>query len=1579
MSTHDLKLQQSPRQREEKASVACVVSNQDRYYTRTNKAHFQNVSKHEKLLPAPSAQRIHNKKESESKTTANTVSQHLTGQQTSSKDLQIKKIILLKPDKDSSKISEDQRESVRITTVISLSCPPKRNKKDIGEDIEETRQNDTDIDTHETARKTAYQHYTELKDNFSKAETCSELFQDGDGPKAPFDEDSFSTWQSQHGYTTTKQGRDTGILHNIGLCEQTIKAHDSQRHCTQSVCMIQTEVSKGTNPKKDCREHVSTTSQNHSNLTSPGKDSGLKTSTEVFACLSLASFHTTLSESTSVPEQNLLNPSSTMLASAMVSVLASPWSGRVGRPKQGGNEVEHEPQDCRQNANQERRQQLFIASQRQQAERMLQESNDNERQLPARTSHISPEWQKENSSPNITTTVQSKRAVMKSSSTDTYRATMYNSADLHRVSTHLDSGQVPKSPHSEEYGEYRMSKTKAQNEPFKSLSSMPTTSSLLLSLRRANLRRLHAETTQMETPITTHVRSLTLPSRCIGKNAQSYSSSSTPDDQVGDTIVSYSFLDTASKTEEISDTSPFPFSSRGKRVVTRTPLFQNKTETEISKNPETFITKTVEQQFPNIKTKSSPLEILKPQPYSYSSIPLKKYSSTEGGDQVDLSIAYSTNQQNNINNNQDTSQISKTNSNMDVSQTGFNGRDLKSQSKQNIPRSNSMSTRTFTDNLNFSPRKGNFSVDGINTKNGGHIILDSENKSSPSSQSPMDLSSPLSPRRPLRDFRVPSIYSYLRESSPAVSSPSSPFTPFSHIQRAESSSSPMQGGGEILQSDRKPPPSRFSFDVSPLEPPAQSLKKGSSSSLIGPAQSLPPDFGRKSAPRLSTSPYSTLISSRHALNSTLQGLPSPPDPKPQDQFTFDDDTTTIYVYPIKNTPKGSAKYKSILKKPKEQLGSPDREQKTSTVNTTQAYSEALDNERPAQPYLSQTLPNASFVMESQSANITTHPRQQNTCLLEEHNGSMTVQLNKDNSYPKQTLSPKENAVTAEIAKDLHVHERLQEIPNSKKGLFALRSKKDSVFTSDSVADKDVVTTQYFKTKRNLPVFKTGSRIEQMLNRLKQTFSGKRSDNTVDPKIGNTVTQTSLHTETFERDKKEERRSSESQWKPSPINEKALKSLSTSALMKTENTLNTKVLPRVQDEKKHFGGQWEVNHPNTLGTTDKAPLSSSEALSPLTFRIIEKTLDLDGQSRNNGEKTHFGSQWDAQNSSLPADKASLPSSKSLSPLTFWKSEKILNLDEQSRVKGDKMRFGSQMDAPNSPLNIDKASLPSSESLSPFTFRKTENTLNVQRQKGWSDENGKQSYSSNLHWQKSHLRNRSATLPHYRSSSIGPPSPFNLFDDDPEDVQNDSVFYSPVSKKSNSLCDSDNLFQLSTAKSPVRQNLKRSQLSSSCVNLKYGLSNGRSFSVSSVVSSRPSGPGRISTSSVSDLSSLDSRFDSPFNISFSPTHGSKSVTNNQSQPGGTDLRNPDEQDNSSCFWDDADPTPPPSPPFSSSRRISQAYPVSPIRTTPDSPSPRRLLSSRSYSTSLPVCEESGSDTSEDEYYLDNGGDDDLETEL
>ncbi len=109
------------------------------------------------------------------------------------------------------------------------------------------------------------------------------------------------------------------------------------------------------------------------------------------------------------------------------------------------------------------------------------------------------------------------------------------------------------------------------------------------------------------------------------------------------------------------------------------------------------------------------------------------------------------------------------------------------------------------------------------------------------------------------------------------------------------------------------------------------------------------------------------------------------------------------------------------------------------------------------------------------------------------------------------------------------------------------------------------------------------------------------------------------------------------------------------------------------------------------------------------------------------------------------------------------------------------------------------------------------------------------------------------------------------------------------------------------------------------------------------------------------------------SHSPIYDAKSITGKQSQSGYTDDLDLD--------LDDADPTPPPSPTLSPSpRRMSQAPSVSsPIWTTPENLSPTRgILSSRSYTTSMTVFEESDSDTTtDDEYYLDNG--DAVETEL
>ncbi|XP_051970027.1 uncharacterized protein zmp:0000000991 isoform X2 [Xyrauchen texanus] len=1568
MTTHELKLQQSTCQSGETASVSCVASNHERLNTHIYKTRFQNISGHEKLHPEESAQHIHN--------------------------VQIRQLILLRSKKDSNSTSTDQKESTRFTTVISISLPTKRNKKDTVEDTEETLP--VEIDFNEAIKKTANQHHTELKDLISP--TCNKS--DGellkDGPKVPLDDDSISTLQNQHGLNIPNQIQDTGIQHNIGLHKHMQTVHsDLQKHSSQPPFEIQTKVSKCSIANKESRasdshrEHTPTTLLYHNNQTSLGEDSGLKVVNQDL------SFHAPHSGSTTEPELGLINPASDMLSSALVSVLAPPWSGRLRRPKLGNSELEHEPQNCGQSVNpsilfrQDRLQQPFIATHRLPAEHM---SNDSDMQFTAGTSYSTLDCQKENNSPNVTTAVQSKRPMVKSSSVNTYRGTLYHNAKLHRVPTSLDTGQILNLPPSEEHRGYTMSNTEDQNEPFKSLSSKPTTSSLLLSLRRTNLRRSNAESTQMDSQIT---RSLTLPRRSILKNAQ-YNPSVTPDDQTGETLVSYPFPDTPSKMG-ILDTSHFPSSPRVKRIVAlEKPMLIKKTGTDILKKPGGSVVRAEEEPFKLSPTNSSQPGIVKAQQHCHL-VNLRKYSNTENSDQVEQSTANNTK----LHNLNTISTKEKNNVNLDYPQTVRNLK--RSQSTQNIPDSNS-SMRTFTDRLNFSPRKENSSVDRNNTTNWGHIYLDSK-KHSLSNQSSMELSSPLSPSRPIRGIQIQSIYSYLRESSPNVSSPNSPSTPFSHLQRALTSSSPKQDGCVILHGDREPLVSRFSFDLSPVESQVKASKRDSngSSALITPAQSLPPDFGRRSAPRLSTSPYSTLISSRPALNSTIQGLSSPPAPKQHDRSTLD--TATIHADPIKGDPTSSHSiYTSITRRPKEQLASPERDKRTEN-----AYTCALDHHKPAQPCLSQTVPDASFVMESQSTNITTHPRQHctgpNNIPVQENDGSKLLQLDKGNAYPKhrrqlETYSLS-NKLTAEsetplIAEKeinaLHMHERLQEIqsPSSKRAIFALRVKKDNV-TLDPMPDKEVVPPQYLKTKRNSPVFKTSSRIDQMLNRLKLTFSVKRLENTLDTvtKKSRTSTQQPSDTEQLEKNMTVEKKYSRIQWEPpktSLATDKAYspssESMSPVKCKKSWNTLNVNQQNRNMDEKKGSGIQWKP--PISVLTTDKASFPSSESLPPVKLKKSDNTLNVDQQNGCKDDKSISWSQWEHPNSSLTVDKASFHCLDSASPLTLSKSKNTLIVDQNNRFKDEYKCSWSQWEHPKSSLSTDEASLPSLEYLSPLKLP----------HKRSGDENGNRSSGSSFspHTLKPHVMNRSATLPHYKKSSVGPPSPFYLFDFDSEDIRNDNVFYSPLSKKSNSLCESDNGPQLCISKSTVQQNLMRTRLSSSCADLKYGLDNGRSFSVSSVFTSRPSCPKRISTSSISDLSSLEdfsskgsfTKCDSPINNSNSTGYGAKYVTSNQTQPGCTlpydHLWTRDKQENSSDFLGDADPTPPPSPPFSpSSRRMSQAPAISsPIRTTPENLSPRGILPSRSYRASWTVFEESSSDTTtDDEYYLDDG--DEVETEL
>ncbi|XP_062297622.1 mucin-2 [Scomber scombrus] len=315
--------------------------------------------------------------------------------------------------------------------------------------------------------------------------------------------------------------------------------------------------------------------------------------------------------------------------------------------------------------------------------------------------------------------------------------------------------------------------------------------------------------------------------------------------------------------------------------------------------------------------------------------------------------------------------------------------------------------------------------------------------------------------------------------------------------------------------------------------------------------------------------------------------------------------------------------------------------------------------------------------------------------------------------------------------------------------------------------------------------------------------------------------------------------------------------------------------------------------------------------------------------------------------------------------------------------------------------------------------------------------------------------------FRKSTSSPRSPFSPFTSlsplspfsSPEPVTDDSVFYSPKlqhRRESSSPREPGEGISLggsrrsraSTGPPSVGPGPDKEHLSSSYADLKYGIEPGRSFSVSSVLSSRPSGTGRISTGSrfmsVGDLSESAlacggtgkdfyhgfstpdwTEYDcGPTSDCHMPYFSSNpGKMRSRSLPRSLTRRLANWSSEASAappvstttsklaplawspnmntchfVWDtDCPPTPPPTPPLSPvSRRISKpsnSSPPLPLLSSPGPPqesqSSRGCLPSRGYISSLTTFEESsdsGSDTTtDDEYYLETGEDDEKETEL
>ncbi|XP_055364096.1 mucin-2 isoform X2 [Betta splendens] len=294
-----------------------------------------------------------------------------------------------------------------------------------------------------------------------------------------------------------------------------------------------------------------------------------------------------------------------------------------------------------------------------------------------------------------------------------------------------------------------------------------------------------------------------------------------------------------------------------------------------------------------------------------------------------------------------------------------------------------------------------------------------------------------------------------------------------------------------------------------------------------------------------------------------------------------------------------------------------------------------------------------------------------------------------------------------------------------------------------------------------------------------------------------------------------------------------------------------------------------------------------------------------------------------------------------------------------------------------------------------------------------------------------------------SSLSPLSPFSS-----PDVTDDSVFYSPKlqrRRESPSPCDPGEGLSLGASRRsrastgpPSPGHAQGSQhFASSYADLKYGIEPGRSFSVSSVLSSRASKPGRISTGSrimsVGDLSESvltcagagGDRDRGSYPPAWTTGQDCQPAMNlhlpsdpgkvrSRSLPRSLTLANwssgvsichpaPAASSRSARLWSpnmnpchfawdaEAPPTPPPTPPLSPvSRRISKASSQAspPFSSSPGSPqsadsqTSRGHRPSRGYVSSLSTFEESSDSssdtTTDDEYYLETG-EEEKETEL
>ncbi|XP_053343868.1 uncharacterized protein zmp:0000000991 isoform X2 [Clarias gariepinus] len=1411
-----------------------------------------------------------------------------------------------------------------------------------------------------------------------------------------------------------------------------------------------------------------------------------------------------------------------MFTSTIVSVLAPHWSGRLRRHKRGFSDVGPDTaQSTNQSALSQNEQQQRFPLQQIQAQSGVTRSSD--------------EWQNE----SFSHLSESKSQFLKTSSVRMNKHAEDQRTEFMRpLHVSMDSSEVPRPAMSLQVHNYRrMAQSVDQGDSFSSLRSRPTTSTLLLSSRRMNSRKPIPQSFQMNRQLSASISSLNLPSKSILRSSQPQLNLVSSNNPAEETLLRKNFLassDQLSVTHKPKALSPNwaerDFSSKHRYLITgnfdKTPpttddttrerLFSNYTRFNQSETLKSATdhgavdrritsTKTVQDFSCRISERSgmfSPKEnansvFVFPQPlpnFNSDSVlkrQVSKISMTSTNRKPSTFV-----QSNIINNMNNSSMTSTTNSSTGprtnhpfatspsvsltpAPMTQADQNNVQNSSKPSSSPVNSLNIRTFTESLNFSPLK-----DSVEERSPSHLwsnYLNSKRQENVSNQSPLDEQSPLStsefkPRR----VCIPSIYTYLRETSspkstqvsPALSSPSPQNVSLKQIQEENKNSRKLQ----------------FTFDLNSFESQDPPLKPDSSSTSA--PQSLPPDTGKKTVSRISQSPYSTLISTREAVKS----ISSPPVGQ-QHSRSLSYGSSPVDA---KSSKVGKRSYTSVIRDRMNQRKVSLGEQVGATNIQPAAETDSVYQDRVSKSSTDAKFPDCQTNTLIPTA---THPKQtdMSTTVItniphEEHNGIFLSWGDKNNTYANDTLNAKDlsfslgpSLVSEEMQREAltgtaQTNQTFQESQssNSKKSLFSMRSKKENALSSSPSASKEGLAVK----NGEMTGVKT-KKVDQVLNRLRQTFGGRFSEDSDITNKRKTKKEEAFNIKAFESVKKEKESDHLTvtrQIKPEEVldvktSERARKLdrtvnqtvrtqakpeevLDIKGSERTRNldetvdlTVRTRTKPeeishrktternRKRDQTVDMTFRTQTKPEKVLGIIDSERTKKLDQMIDLTFRtqtIPEKVLDIKDSERTRKLDQMVAMAFKTQ--TKPEEVLNIKASErtrkldQTGDLTFrtqTKPEEVLdsmasertNLVDQTddftvrrkinnktcldimtsktRRKAEQRLSSIQtVKSPNSPKTLTKTitfmtdPCDSSSTKLDFRHEKQDTSSDNDNHKRLEEERRNQLLAKPLspNWLAPDNINFYATLPLGKRSRLGPSptlSPYECFS---EDEQSDNVFFSNVltKKKNTSFGESENVAQQNNSVKIWEQKSSGVKVTSPCADLKYGLHRGRSVSVSSVVSGRPSGPGRISTgsrqSSISDLSSLDGFVPKSRHSSMNSPVGSPENQISYKGPSGRLsseglLRSPDNLEAISFLWDmETDPTPPSSPPYA--RRMSQVSSPSSASswTSPDSSSPRGFLPSRTYRSTLSAFKESGSEsTTDDEYYLNSDDDDEKETEL